>query len=53
MIAKYWKKIGLVILIFACLINIMYKLINKVSLNTELKATAQYMYEQYKQELKK
>ena len=53
MLAKYWKKIGLLILILACLINIMYKLINKVSLNSELKATAQYMYEQYKHETKK
>ena len=31
----------------------MYKLINKVSLNSELKATAQYMYNEYKQEKKK
>ena len=53
MLAKYWKKIGLLILILACLINIMYKLVNKVSLNSELKATAQYMYEQYKHERKK
>ena len=53
MLAKYWKKIGLVILIIACTINIMYKLVNKVSLNTELKATVQYMYNEYKQENKK
>ena len=50
MLAKYWKKIGLLILIVACLINIMAKLVNKVSLNDELLATAQYMYNEYKQE---
>lgn len=53
MLAKYWKKIGIVILIVACLINIMSKLVNKVSLNTELKASAQYIYNQYKEENKK
>ena len=36
MLAKYWKKIGLLILIIACVFNIMGKLINKVSLNKEI-----------------
>ena len=31
MLAKIWKKIGLLILIIACLWNIVFKLINKVS----------------------
>jgi len=53
MLAKYWKKIGLIILIVACLINVMSKLVNKVSLNDELKASAQYIYDEYKYENKK
>lgn len=43
MLAKYWKKIGLFILIIACIFNIMTKLIKKVSLNTELEASATYV----------
>ena len=35
MLAKYWKKIGLLILIIACVFNVMGKLVNKVSLNKE------------------
>lgn len=31
MLAKVWKKIGLIILIIACLWNIVFKLVNKVS----------------------
>ena len=53
MLAKYWKKIGMLILIIACLLNIMFKLVNKVSLNSELKASVLYTYNQYKQENKK
>ena len=34
MLAKYWKKIGLFILIVACIFNIMNNLVKKVSLNT-------------------
>ena len=33
MLAKYWKKIGLVIIIIACVFNVMSKLVNKLSLN--------------------
>ena len=43
MLAKYWKKIGLFILIIACLFNITSKLVKKVSLNTELEASATYV----------
>lgn len=53
MLAKYWKKIGLFILIIACLINIMAKLVNKVSLNDELEETVKYMYNEYQEENKK
>ena len=31
MLAKTWKKIGLLILIIACLWNVVFKLVNKVS----------------------
>ncbi|MDO5556318.1 MAG: hypothetical protein Q4G09_06925 [Clostridia bacterium] len=31
MLAKIWKKIGLIILIIVCLWNIVFKLINKIS----------------------
>ena len=40
MLAKYWKKIGLLILIIACVFNVMGKLVNKVSLNKELVSSA-------------
>ncbi len=50
MLAKYWKKIGILILIIACIINVMSKLVNKVALNDELKASVQYLYNEAKQE---
>lgn len=31
MLSKMWKKIGLIILIIACLCNIIFKLVNKIS----------------------
>ena len=46
MLAKYWKKIGMLILIIACVFNIMGKLVNKVSLNKEMLYSAQYMHDQ-------
>ena len=33
MLAKIWKKIGLIILIIACLWNVVFKLVNKISFN--------------------
>lgn len=53
MLARYWKKIGIGILIIACIFNIMTKLVNKVSTNLELKETVKYMQEQYKAEKEK
>jgi len=44
MIAKIWKKAGLLILICACLFNIVNKLVTKTSLLEEIRATAQYVY---------
>lgn len=43
MAAKLWKKIGLLILIVACLFNITVKLVNKISFKEELRTSAQYM----------
>lgn len=44
MIAKIWKKLGLIILICACLFNIINKLVTKTTLLEELRETAQYVY---------
>ena len=46
MLAKYWKKIGMAILIIACVFNIMNKLVHKLSLNSEMLSSAQYIYDQ-------
>ncbi len=43
MLAKYWKKIGMLILIFACVFNVMSKLVHKLSLNKEMLYSAIYM----------
>ncbi len=52
MLAKYWKKIGLFILIIACLFNITHKLVYKTSLKDELEMSARYMYNEQKNENK-
>ena len=36
MLAKVWKKIGVIILIVACLVNITIKLANRISFNEEI-----------------
>lgn len=46
MITKYWRKIGLIILIIACLFNITSKIVHKTSLKSQLEASAKYMLEQ-------
>lgn len=53
MLAKIWKKVCIVILVLACLFNIVSKLVNRVSLNKELLSSAQYIYEEYKYENEK
>jgi len=50
MLAKYWKKIGVFILIVACIFNVMNKLVNKLSLKDELEASATYVYQENKEE---
>ena len=46
MLAKYWKKIGIFILIVACIFNVMTKLVQRVSLSDELKHTSRYIEEE-------
>ena len=46
MLAKYCKKIGMLILIIACVFNIMSKLVNKLSLNKEMIYSAEFMHNQ-------
>lgn len=43
MIAKYWKKIGLIILVICCLFNITSKIVKRTSLKEQLIQTAQYI----------
>ena len=50
MLKNNWKRIGMIILIFACVFNIMSKLVNKLSLNKEMLYSAQYMQEQQESE---
>ena len=45
MLAKIWKKVGIFILIVACIFNIMLKLVKRISLNTQIKETVDYMVE--------
>ena len=52
MLAKYWKKIGLFILIVACIFNIMTKFVKKTSLKEELEASATYINQQNQEENK-
>jgi len=51
MLAKLWKKIGFIILIIACLFNITTKLIRKIPFLEELRMSAQYVYEEEKNEI--
>lgn len=52
MLAKYWKKIGLIVVIIACVFNVLIKLINKLSLDKEMLSSAQYVYEKDQEENK-
>ncbi len=48
MIAKYWKKIGLIILIIACLFNIVSKIVKRTTLKEQLIDTVKYVMNQEK-----
>ena len=43
MIAKYWKKIGLIILLIACLFNVVSKIVKRTPIKEQLIQTAQYV----------
>lgn len=47
MLAKSWKKIGLFILIFACLWNITSKFVKRVSFDDNVKSTVKAQTEQF------
>ncbi len=53
MLAKIWKKVCIVILVLACLFNIVSKLVNRLSLDKELLSSAQYIYDEYKYQSEK
>ena len=46
MIAKYWKKVGLIVLVIACLFNVVNKLVKRTSIKQQLIETAQYVLNQ-------
>ncbi len=50
MLAKNWKKIGMVIIIIACLFNIVTKLVSKIPYIDQLTQTAQYVSDQEQDE---
>ena len=50
MLARYWKKIGLFILIVAGIFNVMNKFVNKLSLKDELESSATYVNQQNQEE---
>lgn len=52
MLAKIWKKICILILIIACLFDIVLKLVGKVSFNAEALSSAKYIHDEYLSEKK-
>ncbi len=46
MLAKYWKKIGMLIVIIACLFNIVSKIVSKIPYIDQLTQSAQYVSNQ-------
>ncbi len=53
MLKRNWKRIGMLILIIACIFNIMGKLIHKLSLNKEILYSAEYMQEEQNEQNQK
>lgn len=50
MLKRHWKRIGMIILIVACIFNVMGKLIHKLSLNKEMVYSAEYMEQKQQNE---
>ncbi len=53
MIAKIWQKVGLFILLIACLFNIVTKIVTKISLKQEVSEAAEYIRTMQANEVKK
>ena len=53
MLAKWWKKVLMAILIIACLFNVVSKLVKNLSIEDELLSSAQYIQEQQDAEKEK
>lgn len=54
MIGKYWKKVGLIIVVIACLFNIVTKIVSKASIKDELESSVLYVkQQQYEEEAQK
>lgn len=51
MIAKIWKKVLFIILIIACLFNVVNKLVHKASLEQELQSSAEYIEQKKEEEI--
>ncbi len=50
MLAKWWKRILMIILIIACLFNIVSKLVKNLSIEDELLSSARYIQNQQEAE---
>lgn len=48
MLAKTWKKIGLIIVIIACLWNIVFKIVNKISFSNTIDSAKTQIQEENK-----
>ena len=48
MVAKYWKKVELIILIICCLFNIVNKLVKRTTIKEKLIQTEQYVLKHQK-----
>lgn len=46
MLAKIWKKLLMLILIIACVFNVITKLVNNLSLDDKLLSSARYIQEE-------
>lgn len=49
--SKIWKKLLLVILVLACLFNVVSKIVKRYSLKDELESSIQYMEEHKENEV--
>ena len=50
MLAKYWKRICFLIVLVACLFNIVHKIVMKTATKDELQASVQYMEQHQKEQ---